>query len=66
VYFALCRHRVLLEGTILKPNMVVPGAKSGEPFDAQQCAEMTLQVLQVFGKAMISKLLFSLKTYQNF
>jgi fructose-bisphosphate aldolase class I len=46
VYQQLYYQRVVLEGTVLKPNMVVPGKKSGKPASVDQVAEETLKVLK--------------------
>ena len=45
-YAALQEHHVLLEGTLLKPNMVRPGEGSGAPFSAADIARATVRVLQ--------------------
>lgn len=45
-YKALADHHVLLEGTLLKPNMVRPGEASGAAFDAVAIARATIRVLQ--------------------
>ncbi|KAI5080705.1 hypothetical protein GOP47_0003888 [Adiantum capillus-veneris] len=45
VYKALSDHKVLLEGTLLKPNMVTPGA-GGPKATPEQIAGYTLQCLQ--------------------
>jgi fructose-bisphosphate aldolase class I len=45
-YKALADHHVLLEGTLLKPNMVRPGETSGAPFSAADIARATVRVLQ--------------------
>lgn len=44
VFEELARLRVDLTGIILKPNMVVPGIKSGQTVSAQEIAERTLAV----------------------
>ncbi len=41
----LAEHRVLLEGVILKPNMVLPGTKSTTPATVAEIAEITLRCL---------------------
>ena len=46
VYRELYYARVKLEGTVLKPNMVVPGKKSGKPASVEEVAEKTLRVLK--------------------
>jgi fructose-bisphosphate aldolase class I len=45
VYFHLHAHRVVLEGTLLKPNMVLSGKACRTQADEQQVAEATLQTL---------------------
>lgn len=45
-YKALADHHVMLEGTLLKPNMVRCGESSGSPFDAPAIARATVRVLQ--------------------
>jgi fructose-bisphosphate aldolase class I len=39
--------KVALEGMVLKPNMVVPGKKSGKKASVEEVAEKTLKVLKV-------------------
>jgi fructose-bisphosphate aldolase, class I len=46
VYEELYLARVQLEGTVLKPNMVVPGKKSGQRASADEVAEKTIRVLK--------------------
>src|SRR5499426_2725113 len=46
VFEELYYQRVALEGTVLKPNMVVPGKKSGKRASVEQVAEMTVRVLR--------------------
>ena len=45
-YASLAAHHVLLEGTLLKPNMVRPGEASGAPFDPVAIARATVRTLQ--------------------
>ena len=45
VVYAMQRHRLLLEGILLKPNMVRPGA-SAKPVSAATVARATVRVLQ--------------------
>jgi fructose-bisphosphate aldolase class I len=45
-YKALSDAHVILEGTLLKPNMVLPGKQSGQKVSADQCAAATVQALQ--------------------
>merc|ERR1711962_384292 len=44
-YKALNDHHVYLEGTLLKPNMVLPGADCPTKYSPQQAATATLQAL---------------------
>jgi fructose-bisphosphate aldolase class I len=46
VYEELYYAKVQLEGTVLKPNMVVPGKKSSKKASAEEVAEKTLRVLK--------------------
>jgi fructose-bisphosphate aldolase class I len=46
VYRELYYADVQLEGTVLKPNMVVPGKKSGARASVEEVAEKTLRVLK--------------------
>ncbi len=46
VFSHLFAAKVFLEGIVLKPNMVVPGKKSGEKASPEQVAEATLRVLK--------------------
>ena len=45
-YKALSDHHVMLEGTLLKPNMVRPGTETGAAFDPAAIARATVRVLQ--------------------
>ena len=46
IYKALGEHRVYLEGTVIKPCMVVPGAQYTTQYTPEQIAEATVTVLQ--------------------
>jgi len=46
VFDQLYAHRIRLEGMILKPNMIVPGKKSGQKISAAQVAEATVRCLK--------------------
>ncbi len=46
VFEQLYYQRVALEGMVLKPNMVVPGKKSGKKASVEEVAEKTLKVLK--------------------
>ncbi|GAB3262306.1 class I fructose-bisphosphate aldolase [Nocardioides dilutus] len=58
VYAQLARHRVVLEGTLLKPNMVVPGAEATEPVDDDRIARATVDVLRAAVPAAVPGILF--------
>jgi len=45
-YKALSDHHVLLEGTLLKPNMVTPGSESKQKVTAQEIAFYTVRALR--------------------
>ena len=45
-YEELDLHNVNLKGTILKPNMILPGNKSGEKLSNEEIAELTLECLR--------------------
>jgi fructose-bisphosphate aldolase class I len=46
VFEALYRHRVVLEGMVLKPSMVLPGKESGAKAGPNEVATATLRVLR--------------------
>ncbi|MCC6947760.1 MAG: fructose-bisphosphate aldolase class I [Bradyrhizobiaceae bacterium] len=46
VYADLFEQRVPLEGTVLKPNMVIPGKKSAKRASVEEIAEQTVKVLK--------------------
>ena len=46
VFDALYRQRVLLEGMVLKPSMVLPGKENPKKANPEQVAEATLRVLK--------------------
>lgn len=46
VFFYLARHKVFLQGIILKPNMVLPGKDSGVNVSDSDVAMTTLEVLK--------------------
>lgn len=45
-YRSLMEAKVILEGTLLKPNMVLPGKQSGQKVSAERAAQATVQALQ--------------------
>ena len=58
VYDHLARHRVDLSGTLLKPNMVLPGATSGQDVPDPEIAEATLGVLRDTVPASVPGIVF--------
>lgn len=46
VFHALFEQRVALEGMVLKPNMIVPGAKSPKQVSVDEVAERTIKCLK--------------------
>jgi len=50
--------RVALEGMVLKPNMVVPGKKSGKKASVEEVAEKTLRVLKACVPASVPGIAF--------
>jgi fructose-bisphosphate aldolase, class I len=46
VFHALARHKVILEGIVLKPSMVLPGNKHASKASPEQVATATLNVLR--------------------
>jgi len=45
-YDQLILHKVNLKGTILKPNMILPGSSSSQKIDNKQSAQMTVKCLK--------------------
>jgi fructose-bisphosphate aldolase class I len=58
VYDALARQRVVLESSLLKPNMVVPGADCRDPADPQGVASATIAVLRQAVPAAVPGIMF--------
>ena len=58
VYAELARHRVALEGTLLKPNMVLPGQDSAQHVDDPAVAAATLSVLRQAVPAAVPGIVF--------
>lgn len=58
VYGQLSRHRVVLEATLLKPNMVLPGTQSDSRVSDDQIALATLAVLRRAVPAAVPGILF--------
>ena len=58
VFAALYQHGVVLERMLLKPNMVVPGYKSGQKATPEQVAELTLECLRRNVPAQVPGIVF--------
>jgi fructose-bisphosphate aldolase class I len=58
VYEALYYARVRLEGTVLKPNMVVPGKKCAKRASVEEVAEKTARVLKACVPAAVPGIAF--------
>ena len=58
VYDQLARQQVVLDGTLLKPSMVLPGGGSGEVVTDDEVAEHTLAVLRDTVPASVPGLVF--------
>ena len=51
-------NRIALEGIVLKPNMVVPGKKSGKRASVEEVADKTLRVLKACVPASVPGIAF--------
>jgi fructose-bisphosphate aldolase class I len=58
LYDSLWDHRVVLEGTVLKPNMVVSGTQHPRQAGVQEVAEKTLKVLKRRVPAAVPSVVF--------
>jgi fructose-bisphosphate aldolase class I len=58
VYEQLYYQKVQLEGTVLKPNMVVPGKKSAKRASVEEVAERTVRVLKACVPAAVPGIAF--------
>jgi fructose-bisphosphate aldolase, class I len=58
VFEALRRHRVRLEGMLLKPNMVVPGSECAEQAGIDEVAEATVRCLREVVPAAVPGIVF--------
>ncbi len=58
VYNELFEARVALEGTVLKPNMVIPGKKSQKRASVEEVAEKTVKVLKACVPATVPGIAF--------
>ena len=58
VFAELDAHRVLFEGMLLKPNMVIPGKKCAQQATAQQIAEATMRCFARYVPAAVPGVVF--------
>ena len=58
VYDHLARHGVVLEATLLKPNMVLPGTESASTADPDEIAAATIRVLRRSVPAAVPGIVF--------
>lgn len=58
LYSQLYEHRVRLEATILKPNMVIPGKMAGKQASPGEVAEMTIKCLRRAVPATVPGIVF--------
>lgn len=58
VFFALFNQRVELEGMVLKPNMIVPGAKCAKQASVEEVAERTIKCLKACAPAALPGIAF--------
>lgn len=58
LYRALFDGNVLLEGTLLKPNMILPGKKSPQPATSEQIAEATVRCFRRTVPAAVPGIVF--------
>jgi len=58
LYDALYEHRVVLEGTILKPNMVIPGKECPVQASPEQIADATIECFRQAVPAAVPGIVF--------
>jgi len=58
VFAELDAHRVVFDGMLLKPNMVIPGMKCPKQVSVQQVAEATLRCLRRYVPAAVPGIVF--------
>ena len=58
-------HKVNLKGTVLKPNMIIPGSESSQKVSADEIAKKPLSVLKKMFLVMSQELLFYLVVNQK-
>ena len=61
----LIMHNVDLKGIILKPNMILPGNKSGIKISSEEVAKLTLECLKAQYLLKCQELLFYLEVNQR-
>ncbi len=57
-YEELNKNKIDLEGTILKPNMILPGSKSKVSIDTRKIAELTIKCLKVSVPSEVTAIAF--------
>ena len=58
LFDALYQHNVMLDGTLLKPSMVLPGSRSGETASVEEVAEATLLCMRSTVPAVLPGIVF--------
>ena len=58
LFDALYQHNVMLDGTLLKPSMVLPGSRSGETASVEEVAEATLLCMRSTVPAILPGIVF--------
>jgi len=58
VYEQLSRHRIVLEASLLKPNMILPGEDCSEPASDDEIAEATIRVMRQAVPAAVPGIVF--------
>ncbi|HEY3777032.1 MAG TPA: class I fructose-bisphosphate aldolase [Rhizomicrobium sp.] len=58
VFYALFQQRVVLEGMVLKPNMIVPGMKASKQVNPVEVAERTVRCLRACVPAAVPGIAF--------
>ncbi|MQG18549.1 MAG: fructose-bisphosphate aldolase class I [SAR202 cluster bacterium] len=58
VYYELHKQKINLNGTLLKPNMIIPGKDSNEPHNPEKVAEYTVKCLMDCVPASVPGIVF--------
>ena len=58
LFDALYQHNVMLDGSLLKPSMVLPGSRSGETASVEEVAEATLLCMRSTVPAILPGIVF--------